>query len=211
MTPSSKEKTASPAGRVLNSSATEFLCGSTEDQSGPLRIGSFVQVEAGGREPGSSTTVIGVVADIRIVDDAFSRQLVSGEAKAEYIQEQRDRRLTPLEVRVLHAGYIAPEGGGRHRLPPRPPRGLEAVYPCPAETVRAFLRAPQGGWNFAFLTLLTAAEASSDVLVECLWQAAAAQPPDPQNLFLQEAARELTRLLSADLPRLYSLLPKLSA
>jgi hypothetical protein len=204
------KQTAAPLGRVLNSSAREYLCGCTEGQSGPLRIGSFVQVGAGGKEPGTSTMVIGVVADIRIVDDAFARQLVSGEAKAEYIQEQRDRRLTPLEVRVLHAGYIPPEGGARHRLPPRPPSALEAVYPCPAETMRAFLRSPQGGWNFAFLTLLTAAEASSDVLVECLWQAAAAQPPDPQNLFLQEAARELTRLLSADLPRLYNLLPKLT-
>jgi hypothetical protein len=199
------ENTPTPIGRVLSGGATEFLCGCIEDQSSALRIGAFLRVEAGGM------TAIGVVADIRIVDDAFARELVAGDAKPDYIMDHRERRLTPLEVRVLQAGYILPGGEVFHRLPPRPPSALEAVQLCSAEGVRAFLRDARGGWNFSFLSILIAAGASNEVLAECVWQAAAAQPPDPQGAFRQEAARELTRLLSVDLQRLYSLLPQLSS
>jgi hypothetical protein len=205
MKPSSPVETAaSPIGRVLSSSAAEFLFGCAGAQGGPLRLGAFVQAETG------VACAIGVVADIRVVDDAFARQLVAGDAKPDYIQEQRDRRLTPLEVRALHAGYVLPGGEVLHRLPPRPPSALEAVHLCDPERVRAFLRASGGGWNFSFLSILIAAGASNEVLAECIWQAAAAQPADPQSRFRQEAARELTRLLSVDLQRLYSLLPQLA-
>ena len=199
------EKNPAPIGRVLSGGATEYLCGCVEDQCAAVRIGAFLRVEAGAADS------IGVVADIRIVDDTFARQLVAGDAKADYIKEQRDRRLTPLEVRVLQAGYLPKGGEASHRLPPRPPSALEAVYPCDGEAVRAFLRAKNGGWNFAFLSILIAAGASNEVLAECVRAAAEAQPADPQMRFLQEAARELTRLLADDLTRLYSLLPQLAS
>jgi hypothetical protein len=199
------EKDPAPLGRVLSGGATEYLCGCTEEQSAALHIGSFLRAEAG------ETETVGVVADIRIVDDAFARQLVAGEAERRYIDDQRKRRLTPLEVRVLQAGYLASGGEAVHRLPPRPPAALEAVYPCGGDRVRAFLQSKNGGWSFAFLPILIAAGASNEVLAECILAAAAAQPPDPQKRFLQEAARELTRLLAEDLQRLYSLLPQLSA
>jgi hypothetical protein len=198
------EKSPSPIGRVLSGGATEYLCGCVEDQSAKLCIGAFLRAEAGGADS------IGIVADIRIVDDTFARQLVAGDAKADYIKEQRDRRLTPLEVQVLQAGYLSKDGEASHRLPPRPPSALEAVYPCDGEAVRGFLRAKGGGWNFSFLSILIAAGASNEVLAECVRAAAAAQPADPQKMFLQEAGRELTRLLSEDLQRLYSLLPQLA-
>jgi hypothetical protein len=199
-----KTPAPTPLGRVLSSGATEFLFGCVGPQGGPLRLGAFVQAETG------AECAVGIVADIRVVDDAFARQLVAGDAKPDYIQEQRDRRLTPLEVRALSAGYFLPGGEVFHRLPPRPPSALEAVYPCDPERVRAFLRGAGGGWNFSFLSILIAAGASNEVLAECVWQAVAAQPVDPQGRFRQEAARELTRLLSVDLQRLYSLLPQLA-
>jgi hypothetical protein len=202
--PASQTPAAPPLGRILSSSAAEFLFGCVGSQGGPLRLGAFVQAQSG------ATLAIGVVADIRVVDDAFARQLVAGDAKPDYIQEQRDRRLTPLEVRALHAGHILPGGQVLHRLPPHPPSALEAVYPCDPEQVRGFLRDGRGGWNFSFLSILIAAGATNEVLAECVWQAAAAQPADPQGKFRQEAARELTRLLSVDLQRLYSLLPQLA-
>ena len=195
---------STPIGRVLSSGAAEFLFGCAGAQDSPLRLGAFVQADT------EQACAIGVVADIRVVDDAFARQLVAGDAKADYIQEMRDRRLTPLEVRTLHAGYILPSGDILHRLPPQPPSALEAVHACDAERVRAFLRDARGGWNFSFLSILIAAGASNEVLAECVWQAAAAQPADPAGRFRQEAARELTRLLSVDLQRLYSLLPQLA-
>ena len=204
------QPTTAPIGRVLAGGATEFLCGCTEDGSAALHIGAFLSAKAGAGNPSAAVSAIGVVADIRVVDDAFARQLVAGDAKPDYIKEQRDRRLTPLEVRVLQAGYLLPGGEVRHRLPPRPPSALEAVYPSDPEQVRAFLRAAGGGWNFSFLSILIAAGASNEVLAECVREAAAAQPADPQKRFLQEAARELTRLLAEDLQRLYSLLPQLS-
>jgi hypothetical protein len=202
--PATPSPAAPPIGRILSSSAVEFLFGCAGAPGGPLRLGAFVEAETG------AACAIGVVADIRVVDDAFARQLVAGDAKPDYIQEQRDRRLTPLEVRALHAGYVLPGGEVRHRLPPRPSSALEAVYSSNAERVRAFLRDARGGWNFSFLSILIAAGATNEVLAECVWQAAAAQPADPQGKFRQEAARELTRLLSVDLQRLYSLLPQLA-
>jgi hypothetical protein len=198
------EQSPAPIGRVLAATATEFLCGCTEANCAGLSIGAFLRAAAG------PVTAVGVTADIRVVDDSFARQLVAGDAKADYIKEQRERRLTPLEVRVLHAGYLAADGGTQHRLPPRPPSALEAVYPCAGEEVRAFLQAKGGGWNFAFLSILVAAGASNEVLAECVRAAAAARPLDPQKRFLQEAARELTRLLAEDLTRLYGLLPQLA-
>jgi hypothetical protein len=209
-TSSAQSAETAPIGRVLSSSAAGFVFGCVDSGAGTPGLGAFVHAAAGGPAPESPVRAVGVVADIRVVDDAFARQLVAGDAKADYIREQRDRRLTPLEVNVLHAGYILPAGEIRHRLPPRPPSALEGVLPCPPEDVRAFLRRPGGGWRFAFLSLLLAAGASNEVLAECVWQAAAAQPPDPQNRFVQEAARELSRLLAGDLQRLYSLLPQLS-
>jgi hypothetical protein len=202
------EKSPAPVGRVLAAAATEFLCGCTEENCAALSIGSFLRSPAGAGA--AAVEAIGVVADIRVVDDAFARQLVAGDAKADYIQEQRERRLTPLEVRVLHAGYLTSKGEGQHRLPPRPPSALEAVFLCDAERVRAFLRGKGGGWNFSFLSILIAAGATNEVLAECVRAAAAAQPVDPQQQFLKEAARELTRLLAEDLTRLYSLLPQLA-
>lgn len=207
--PSSQTATTAPIGRVLSSSAVGFLVGCVETGTGSPALGAFMQV-ASGSSGDSGLRIIGVVTDIRVVDDAFARQLVAGDATATYIGEQRKLRLTPLEVNVLHAGYVLPEGEVRHRLPPRPPSALEGVQPAPPEDIRAFLKNPRGGWRFAFLSLLVAAGASNEVLAECVWQAAAAQPPDPQNRFIQEAARELTRLLAGDLQRLYSLLPQLS-
>ncbi|MBN2085692.1 MAG: hypothetical protein JW748_10765 [Anaerolineales bacterium] len=198
------EKNPAPIGRVLSGGATEYLCGCVEDQCAAVRIGAFLRAAAGEAES------IGVVADIRIVDDTFARQLVAGDAKAAYIQEQRDRRLTPLEVRVLQGGYLPKGGEASHRLPPRPPSALEAVYACDGEVVRNFLKAKGGGWNFSFLSILISAGATNEVLAECVRAAAAAQPADPQKRFLQEAARELTRLLAEDLQRLYSLLPQLA-
>jgi hypothetical protein len=195
------ENTPAPIGRVLSATATEFLCGCTESASSGLSIGAFLRAAAG------PVTAVGVTADIRVVDDSFARQLVAGDAKAEYI---RERRLTPLEVRVLHAGFLSGGGGAQHRLPPRPPSALEAVHPCSGDEVRAFLQSPAGGWNFAFLSILVAAGASNEVLAECVRAAVAAQPVDPQKRFLQEAARELTRLLAEDLTRLYGLLPQLA-
>ncbi len=198
------EKNPAPIGRVLSGGATEYLCGCVEDQSAAVRIGAFLRAEAGEADS------IGVVADIRVVDDTFARQLVAGDAKAAYIKEQRDRRLTPLEVQVLQAGYLSKGGEASHRLPSRPPSALEAVYPCDGEAVRSFLRAKGGGWNFSFLSILIAAGATNEVLAECVRAAAAVQPADPHKMFLQEAGRELTRLLSEDLQRLYSLLPQLA-
>jgi hypothetical protein len=206
--PKSSVPTVKPIGRVLSSGATGFLFGCVDTAGESPCLGAFVQAAGGAADSG--TRVVGIVADIRVVDDAFARQLVAGDAAPDYIRDQRDRRLTPLEVSVLHTGYALPDGNWRHRLPPRPPSALEEVLPSPPDEIRAFLKDPNGGWKFSFLSLLIAAGASNEVIAECVWQAAAAQPPDPQNRFIQEAARELARLLAGDLQRLYSLLPQLN-
>jgi hypothetical protein len=192
-------------GRVLNSSAVGYCYGCSAPQPNIPALGAFVSTLGGG-----SASILGVISDIRVVDDMFARQLVSETTAAYAIQDQQTFRMVPLEVDVLHAGYFLPDGTVRHRLPPQPPVALESVRLCPPEEVRAFLKAAQGGWKFSFLTLLLAAGASNEVLSEVVWRMAETQPPDTEPRVRQEAARELTRLLAGDLQRLYALLPQLS-
>jgi hypothetical protein len=192
-------------GRVLTSNATGYCYGCAVPQPAIPRLGAFVSAIGGG-----TASMVGIISDIRVVDDMFARQLVSESIRDEYIEDQRVFRMVPLEVCVLNAGYFLPDGAVRHRLPPQPPIALEGIRSCPPEEVRAFLQHPQGGWKFAFLTLLLAAGASNEVLAETVWQAAAAQAPDAELRFRQEAARELARLLAGDLARLYALLPQLN-
>jgi hypothetical protein len=200
-----KQETIPVVGRVLNSSATGYCFGCSAPQPAAPTLGAFVTTTGGG-----TASIMGVIANIRVEDDMFARQLVSETTSDTIINDQRAFRMVPLEVDVLHTGFFLEDGAPRHRLPPQPPVALESVHTSPPAEVRAFLTHANGGWNFAFLNLLMANDVSNEVLAGIIWQAAAAQPPDAETRFRQEAAREIARLMAGDLQQLYALLPQLN-
>ncbi len=197
-------------GRVLRASVTEFTLGCRAQGSQVPAFGSLVRV-AGEATSSGALQIIGVVADLRLEDDPFVRQLVGANVQDEYINDQRDRRQVPIEVRVIHLGYFDPQGAAKHVLPPRPPLALEAIQACGADEVRRFCTAAGRGdrtWQLGFLGLLVEAEAGDALLTSVLTNIAMHFDSEARIEFVREAGRELARLLSGDVLRLTRLLPQ---
>jgi len=197
-------------GRVLRANVAEFTLGCRTQGSPVPAFGSLVRVAAHSTAEAEAVEIIGVVADLRLEDDPFVRQLVGAEVSDEYINDQRHRRQVPIEVRVIHAGYFDAQGAARHGLPPRPPLALEQILACTPEEVRRFC-APDAradrAWQVGFLSLLVEAEASDALLTAVLGSIAKCFEGPARSEFAREAGRELARLLSGDILRLSRLLP----
>jgi hypothetical protein len=193
-------------GRVLRSDLAESTLGCRVLGVEILELGGFVRVQAQTESPAQRLTVLGTVADIRFEDDPFVRQLVSAEVRQEYIEDQRQKRVLPIEVRVVHVGYLDAQGKGHHRLLPQPPLALQAIHPCGPQELQKFLIGGKRGWQLGFLQLLLDAQVSDEALVASLGHASAALDGPDQPEFQRMAFRELSRLLAHDLRRLDSLL-----
>ncbi len=189
-------------GRVLRAGTTGFTAGCRTLEDNLPVFGSLVQAE---RSDGAA--VYGLIYDVRVDDDPFVRQLLAaGDLSEEYVQDQRQRRQVPVEVNVLVVGGRDKAGQVYHYLPPQPPATLSWVNVCPSDRVRQF------GQRLDFLrTVLNAADAPTDELAAaCLRQIAAAQDdPDQAQRYLQDAGRELARLLSRDPVRLGGILQRM--
>ncbi len=198
-------------GRVLRASVAEFTLGCRAQGSQVPAFGSLVRVAGDAAGDSSALQIIGVVADLRLEDDPFVRQLVGANVQDEYINDQRDRRQVPIEVRVIHLGYFDAQGAAKHALPPRPPLALEAIQACAPEEVRRFC-APQAraerSWQLGFLGLLVEAQAGDALLTAVLSNIALQLDGEARAEFAREAGRELARLLSGDVLRLTRLLPQ---
>ncbi len=198
-------------GRVLRASVAEFTLGCRAQGGQVPAYGSLVRVAHEASSDSSAIQIIGVVADLRLEDDPFVRQLVGANVQEEYINDQRDRRQVPIEVRVIHLGYFDARGIATHALPPRPPLALEAIQACTPQEVRRFC-APQTHtertWQLGFLALLVEAEAGDALLTSLLTGIALQLPAESRPDFAREAGRELARLLSGDVLRLTRLLPQ---
>jgi hypothetical protein len=199
-------------GRVLRASVAEFTLGCRAQGNPVPAFGSLVRVANDMTGDSSAVQIIGVVADLRLEDDPFVRQLVGADVKDEYINDQRDRRQVPIEVRVIHLGYFDAQGAAKHALPPRPPLALEAILACTPEEVRRFCAPParaERTWQLGFLALLVEAEAGDALLTAALTNIAMQLEGEARAEFAREAGRELARLLSGDVLRLTRLLPQL--
>lgn len=199
-------------GRVLRANVSEFTLG-CRAQAGTLpAFGSLVRVAANRVADPQAVEVMGVVADLRLEDDPFVRQLVGAEVSDEYINDQRDRRQVPIEVRVMHAGFFDAQAVAWHALPPRPPMALEQIFACTADEVRRFCGPGEPGrptWKLGFLALLIEAQAGDALLSAALANIARVFDGEARTEFAREAGRELSRLLSADVLRLSRLLPQI--
>jgi hypothetical protein len=199
-------------GRVLRANVSEFTLGCRALGGQLPAFGSLVRVAADRVADPQAVEILGVVADLRLEDDPFVRQLVAAEVSEEYINDQRDRRQVPIEVRVIHAGFFDARAAAWHALPPRPPLALEQIFACSADEVRRFC-APGGpgerAWKLGFLALLVEAQAGDALLSAVLVHIAQVFDGEARVEFAREAGRELARLLSADVLRLSRLLPQI--
>ncbi|MFZ2357992.1 MAG: hypothetical protein WA040_01490 [Anaerolineae bacterium] len=200
MTKNATDKQA--LGRVLRASTASFTAGCRTLEDDLPIFGSLVQAE---RSDGAA--VYGLIYDVRVDDDPFVRQLIAaGDLSEEYVQDQRQRRQVPVEVNVLVVGGRDKAGQVYHYLPPQPPATLSWVTVCSSDQVRQF------GQRLDFLrTVLDAADAPADELTAAsLRHAAAAQGDSVQaQRYLQDAGRELARLLSRDPARLSGILQRM--
>lgn len=193
-------------GRVLRSDVAEFTLGCRILRAEIPEFGGFVRVRAPAQAHPPSPRLLGTIANIRFEEDLFVRQLISADVREEYIEDQRQKRVLPIEVRVIHVGYLDTQGRGHHRLPSQPPLALQAIQPCEPAELREFLAGGARGWQTGFLQLLLDAQVPDEALVASLDHALAALDPRDQPEFRREVFRELSRLLSQDLRRLDSLL-----
>lgn len=191
-----------PLGRVLRASTASFTAGCrTLEEEMPI-FGSLVQAERG-----DGSAAYGLIYDVRVDDDPFVRQLIAaGDLSEEYVQDQRQRRQVPVEVNVLVVGGRDRAGQVFQYLPPQPPATLSWVTICTAQQVRQF------GQRLDWLAaVLGAADAPADELAAAaLRQAAAAQgDPSAARRYLEQAGRELARLLSREPARLNGILQRM--
>jgi len=182
-------------GRVLRADTLGFTCGTNSNDLDLPSFGGFVTVPGRSAEEAS---VIGVISAITVEDDALVRQLVlTNRMNTSTIRDQRENRLVPVEINVLHIGYQF--GADLYQgLPPRPPVSLEPVFLCDNATIRAFTQS----FDFFRLVLGVSDAPPEELIAATIRQAAACWPPNDQRDFLIAAGRRLAQLLSGDLLRL---------
>jgi hypothetical protein len=194
---------ASVIGRVTRSSTRGFVGAIRLPEPEVPVFGSFVRVEA---QRGRSA-VIGLIYDIQVEDDAFTRQVATSEGlTAEQLADSQFNRQVPLEYSALAVGYLL-DDGYRYTLPPQPPLTMATIHALsPAET-RRFSERP----DWIALVLGAPEIPADDLLAASLRLAAEARPQADRGGFLVTAGRECARLLSHDLARLDNLLRALQA
>jgi hypothetical protein len=189
-------------GRVLRSSTKEFVFGTELPEPDVPAFGSFVKAKV---QQGQAD-VFGLIYDIVIGDDPFVRQLaVASALSEEEIQDQRQRRRMPIEVKVLSIGYRCEERIYQV-LPVQPPISLDQIFTCTEEEVRDFISSCD-----YFKIVLETRDAPNDELLAASLRHASGCFADKQAAreFLLEAGRELARLLNNDLTRLNGILRRI--
>ena len=119
-------------GKLLRADNRAFVAGCRTKELIAPALGALCKVRL---EEGLE--IYGLIGNIIINDDSLVRQLVSGiSLPTEYTEDNRHNRNLPVEISVLCVGF-GQDGKIFHRLPPRPPLSLDALYLCDdAELVR---------------------------------------------------------------------------
>ncbi len=188
-------------GHLLRSGTSGFVAGCSVAQRETPAFGALVRTPLD-----KDYCVYGLIYDIHIDDDGLVRQLVTaGNVSAEVMQDNRERRIVPVEMSVLVVGF---EQGGKisHLLPPRPPLSLDVIYLCSDAELAKFTSAGKFGY---FRHILHARDMPvGDVLAEHILQAQAAHGENKE--WMNAAVQELITLLRDDYPALMSVLGTLS-
>jgi hypothetical protein len=186
-------------GRLLRAGTTGFTAGCRVSQKEAPSFGELVHVPLG-----DGYKIYGLICDIHIEDDGLVRQLVTAEnVSLEVIQDNRERRIVPVEMSVLSVGYEK-DGLLHHLLPPLPPLSLDVICRCePAEIVRFTAR-------LGYLRHILRSEdfPVGEVLAAHMQQAGAAHG-DRCEAWREKATQELITLLRDDYPTLMTVLDAL--
>ncbi|HUH95727.1 MAG TPA: hypothetical protein VLZ89_00090 [Anaerolineales bacterium] len=188
--------TAVEIGRLLRAGTTGFIAGCRVNQLEAPAFGALVRAPLH-----EGYQVYGLIYDIHIDDDGLVRQLVTADnVSEEVLRDNRERRIVPVEMSVLTAGYEQ-DGKIVHLLPPRPPLSLDLIYVCDEKDLVKFTGAGRFGY---FRQILRSQDAPiGELLAAHIKQAAHAH----QDQKWQEAAtQELITLLRDDYPTLMSVL-----
>lgn len=182
-------------GRVLRASVSSYVVGCRARTELLPPFGSLVRT-------GGPEYSLGLVFDIALSDDPLVRQLtVSADVAAEIVQDQLENRRLPVEISVLAVGYML-DGHTRQGIPPRPPLTLDTIYLCGDDELERFTRR----LDHVRLVLSSREVSADELLVAHLRAAALARGVMSREAFVEDAGRELARLLGGDLLRLDALL-----
>lgn len=192
-------------GRVLRASTRGYACGTHSTRIDNRHdFGAFVKVPIANAP---QLFAIGLVYAVEIKDDLLISELVMAESvDPNVLHDQRENRMIPVEISVLNIGY----GVGREfvqSLPPRPPMSLSPVQLCTADEVYYFTQKQ----DFFRLIVRASEVPSDDLLAAMIRYASGAYQTGERYEFVVRCGQRLTRLLSADMSRLSSILALISS
>lgn len=187
-------------GRLLRAGTTGFIAGCRVNQLSVPSFGALVRAPLG-----DGYQVYGLIHDIHIDDDGLVRQLVTAEnISNEVMQDNRERRIVPVEMSVLAVGYEQ-DGKVHHLLPPRPPLSLDVIYLCDEKEIARFTE--KFGY---FRHILNGKDVPvGEVVAAHILQAGRARGVDGGR-WIESATQEVITLLRDDYPTLMSVLGALA-
>lgn len=187
-------------GRILRASTRGFDCGTHSNSINETHnFGAFVKAPIANDE---QIFAIGVIYKMEIKDDQLVTELVMGEhVPFNVLQDQRQNRMIPVEIKVLNVGYMD-KMGFVHSLPPRPPMSLSDVELCTLEEVYTFTH------RFDYFRLILGASEvpTDDLLAATVRGAASVRPEEEFGNYLVACGQQIARDLSNDLKRLSHIL-----
>ncbi len=183
-------------GHLLRAGTTGFVAGCAVARFDAPALGALVRAPLEG-----GYQVYGLISDIHIQDDGLVRQLVTADnITPEIRQDNRERRIVPVEMTVLAVGYEQ-EGRIFHLLPPRPPLSLDVIYLCAPAELAKFVTAGRFGY---FRLVLQAKEVPvGEVLAAHILEV---KQKTKDEKWVEAATQELITLLRDDYPTLMSVL-----
>ncbi|MGD8554524.1 MAG: hypothetical protein PVJ32_03730 [Anaerolineales bacterium] len=189
-------------GRVTRYSTRGFVGARQLPEPEVPTFGSFCKASA---QQGQGN-VIGLVHDIRLEDDEFTRQLaIASNPAEEHLADNRLTRLIPIEISCLSVGYH--DGDAYHyTLPPQPPTTLSDIICLDSDEIRAFSA------SLRFIPLVFSAPGlpADDLLAAALRLAAMTRPESERRAFLVEAGRACAPHLADNMTRLDNLMRNLT-
>jgi hypothetical protein len=183
-------------GHLLRAGTTGFVAGCSVSQLDTPAFGALVRVPLE-----KDYSVYGLITGIHIDDDGLVRQLVTaGNISPEVMNDNRERRIVPVEMSVLVVGYEL-DGKVSHLLPPRPPLSLDVIYLCSDADLTKFTSSGHFGY---FRHILQAKEIPiGEVLAAHILQV---KEKTKNVQWVEAASQELITLLRDDYPTLMSVL-----
>jgi hypothetical protein len=185
-------------GRLLRAGTAGFTAGCRVNQLDQPAFGALVRAPLT-----DDYQVYGLIYDIHIGDDGLVRQLVTAEnIGPEVLQDNRERRIVPVEMSVLAVGYEQ-VGKIHHLLPPRPPLSLDVIYLCEPAEVGRFVTSGRFGY---FRHVLRAEDAPIGELLAAHIQQVSLALGGAGEAWKERATQELITLLRDDYPALMGVL-----